>query len=180
MDDSQRRSPTSSSSSSAGKQCRRRMRRHEEEDEDGGDRTVTCTGKSCQSCTAGVIADCVAVCCCPCAVVNIMTLAFVKLPWAVARRIFGGRRKSNSRRRLEERRKCCGDGDMDGISGKGGVEEGISSDIVLSGAVIGEELNDHFSAEFRAEDVWLEMYEVGNLGFGRVSFTGIPYQDRGN
>ncbi|KAL3636630.1 hypothetical protein CASFOL_018929 [Castilleja foliolosa] len=180
MDDNQRRSPNSSSSTAAyGKQSsRRRLRRHKE-DEDTGDRTVACTGKSCQSCTAGVIADCVAMCCCPCAVVNILMLAFVKLPWAVARRCLDGRRKSNRRRRLEERRKCCGDGDRDGISGKGGAEGGITSDIVLSGAVIGDELNDHFSAEFRTEDVWLELYDFGHLGFGRVSFTGISYQDRG-
>ncbi|PIN04689.1 hypothetical protein CDL12_22780 [Handroanthus impetiginosus] len=171
MDD-QSASPASSSSSVAvGKDCRR-LRRHMVE-EDVGD-PVACTGKSCQSCTAGVIADCVAVCCCPCAVVNILTLAFVKLPLAVARRCIERRRKRRRRRTLEEKRNV----DTDGISERGRVEEG-TSEIVLS--VIGdEELNDHFRAEFTADDVWLELHEVGHLGFGRVSFTGIPFQNKGS
>ncbi|KAK6129334.1 hypothetical protein DH2020_036942 [Rehmannia glutinosa] len=60
---------------------------------------------------------------------------------------------------MVEEGKCRG-GDMDGISEKGRVEDGTSEIVV----------NDNF----RAEDVWLEMYEVGHLGFGRVSFTGVP------
>ncbi|KAL0431656.1 UNVERIFIED_CONTAM: hypothetical protein Sradi_0791600 [Sesamum radiatum] len=177
MDD-QNPSPASTSSSAAAVKDCRRLRRHSV-DEDVGD-PVACTGKSCQSCTAGVIADCVAVCCCPCAVVSILALAFVKLPWAVARKCLGRQRR---KRMLEERRKRGG-GDRDGISEKGRVEEGMS-EIVLScrGGVIGEEeeeVNDHFSAEFKAEEVWLELYEVGHLGFGRVSFTGIPFQDKGS
>ncbi|KAI3452438.1 hypothetical protein Pfo_009102 [Paulownia fortunei] len=177
MDD-QNPSPASSSSSSAvGKHCRR-LRRHAVE-EDGGD-PVACTGKSCQSCTAGVIADCVAVSCCPCAVVNILALAFFKLPWAVARKCLVGRKKKSRRRMLEER-KCCR-GDKDGVSEKGRVEGGTSESVLSSvGAEIGEEeLNDNFSAEFKAEEVWLELYEVGHLGFGRVSFTGVPFHNKGN
>ncbi|XP_047974002.1 uncharacterized protein LOC125216355 [Salvia hispanica] len=141
------------SSSSASSRCRSR---HSAEEE------VGCTGRSCQSCTAGVIADCVAVCCCPCAVVNIFTLAFVKLPWAVARRCIGRRRER--RRRLEEERRK-----RDGAT---------TSEIVVN---IGEELlNDEFGAELKGEEVWLELYELGHLGFGRVSFTGIPFQDKGD
>ncbi|CAA0823414.1 Unknown protein [Striga hermonthica] len=163
MDDRQRPSPASTSSSS-GNQCRRR---HVVE-EDAGDLAVACTGKSCQSCTAGVIADCVAVCCCPCAVVNILALAFVKLPWAVARRCIGGRRKRSRRRRLEEEQKR-GEGGRDVISGNGRAGGETTSDDVLTG----DGLNDYFSAD----DVWIEVYdEVGHLGFGRVSYTGIPSQ----
>ncbi|EYU34718.1 hypothetical protein ABFS82_11G128600 [Erythranthe guttata] len=162
-------SPASSSSSSAVvKSCRRGGRRHAEE-EDAGD-PVACTGKSCQSCTAGVIADCVAVCCCPCAVVNILALAFVKLPWAVARK-FIGRRREERKKKMKKRR------DTGGISEKTRAEAG-TADIVMAcrGAVTVEEVNDHFSAE----EVWFELYEVGHLGFGRVSFTGIPFQNKGN
>ncbi|GER41337.1 hypothetical protein STAS_18051 [Striga asiatica] len=179
MDASQRRSPasTSSSSSTAGNQCRR-FRRGDVVEENSGDPAVACTGKSFQSCTAGVIADCVAVCCCPCAVVNILALAFVKLPWAVARRCIGGGRRRRRRRRLKEEQKWCEEG-RDAISGDGRAGVETTSDRVLSGVVIGEGLNDRFSA--KGEDVWLELYdEVGHLGFGRVSFTGIPFQDRGN
>lgn len=46
---------------------------------------------------------------------------------------------------------------------------------------IGEDLlNDDFGAELKGEEVWIELYELGHLGFGRVSFTGIPFQDKGD
>ncbi|KAH6829224.1 hypothetical protein C2S53_015678 [Perilla frutescens var. hirtella] len=162
-------SPASSSSSGTVGRC---QRRHWVE-EGGGE--AACTGMSCQSCTAGVIADCVAVCCCPCAVVNILTLAFVKLPWAVARRCLARRK----RRMVEEERRKRGGGGSGGGDRDGIWENGVgTSEIVVS---IGEELNDHFSAEFKGEeDVWLELYELGHLGFGRVSFTGIPFQNKGD
>ncbi|KAG6410217.1 hypothetical protein SASPL_128270 [Salvia splendens] len=124
-------SPPSSSSSSAAA-VNRCWSRHSAEEE------VGCTGRSCQSCTAGVIADCVAVCCCPCAVVNIFTLAFVKLPWSVARRCIGRRRER--RRRLEE---------------------AMTSEIVVN---IGEELlNDELGAELKGEEVWLELVFVSEF-----------------
>ncbi|KAL6521777.1 hypothetical protein OROGR_018346 [Orobanche gracilis] len=179
MDDNRRpsRSSSSSSSSSAasGKQCRRRQ----VEDEEAGYAEVACTGRSCESCTAGAIADCVAVCCCPCSVVNFLALALVRLPWSVARKCLDRRRKRNRRRRLEEKRKRkCFEGDSDGTSANG---EETTSDVVLSGAVIREESNDLFSAEFKLGDFWSELYkEVQPLDFGRVSFGGIPFQDKGN
>ncbi|KAL0331962.1 UNVERIFIED_CONTAM: hypothetical protein Scaly_2097700 [Sesamum calycinum] len=178
MDDKYPSSASSSTSSTAVvKPCRRR---HAVED-DGGD-PVACTGKSCQSCTAGVIADCVAVCCCPCAVVNILALAFFKLPWAVARKCLGGRKKKSRRGMLEGKKECSRLEDRGGISEKKRVENGTSENASSSpGGRIGEEEpNDNFSAEFRAEEVWLELYEVGHLGFGRVSFTGVPFHDKGN
>ncbi|KAL3624250.1 hypothetical protein CASFOL_033066 [Castilleja foliolosa] len=170
MDD-QNASPASSSTIVA---VGKNRRRHSVE-EDGGD-PVVCAGNTCKSCTAGVIADCVAVCCCPCGVVNILALAFLKLPWAVARKCIGGggRRKSGRRGMLEEMR------GRDGISEKGRAEDG-SSEIVSSsvGAGVGEIGfgNDSFGP---ADNVWLELSEVRHLGFGRVSFTGVPFQDRGN
>ncbi|KAK4417777.1 hypothetical protein Salat_2190400 [Sesamum alatum] len=178
MDDKYPSSTTSSTSSTAVvKPCRRR---HAVE-EDGGD-PVSCTGKSCQSCTAGVIADCVAVCCCPCAVVNILALAFFKLPWAVARKCLAGRKKKSRRRRMLEGKKECSREDRVGIPEKGRVENGTSEIASSSpgGRICEDEQNDNFSAEFSAEEVWLELYEVGHLGFGRVSFTGVPFHDKGN
>ncbi|CAI9752639.1 unnamed protein product [Fraxinus pennsylvanica] len=137
-------------------------------DDDGVDKT-TCTGKSCQSCTAGVIADCVAVCCCPCAVVNLLALAFIKVPWMVGRKCFIMAKKN---RRLKEKSErsysdCCGD--TFGISGKGRINGGTVLEIVSPE----EELPDNFSAGFEAEEFF-------HLGFGRVSFTGIPCETKGN
>ncbi|XP_051114420.1 uncharacterized protein LOC127240043 [Andrographis paniculata] len=188
MDD--RISPASSSSAAA-RGRRYCGRRRSPEEESGGDR-VACTGKSCQSCTAGVIADCVAVCCCPCAVVNILALAFVKLPWAVARRCIGGRRRNNNGKRImveEEkgnrechcRRRVDAAQEDSAVAGKGRelqVATAAESFFRCGGMVVAEEeeLNDGFGAE----DVWWELHEVGHLGFGRVSFTGISFQRKGN
>lgn len=182
MDDRNRNpSPVSSSSSSSSSNAAvQRHRRRYAVEEDGGDPAVACTGKSCQSCTAGVIADCVAVCCCPCAVVDIIALAFFKLPWAVARKCLGGlKRKTRRRREMLEQRECCSRGDKDGISEKRRVEDGIS-EIVISPPGDGREVvNGNFSADFTAEEIWLELYGVGHLGFGRVSFTGVPFSQQG-
>ncbi|XP_075507326.1 uncharacterized protein LOC142544139 [Primulina tabacum] len=140
-----------------------RPRRYGVEEVEGGD-SIGCTGKSCQSCTAGVIADCVAVCCCPCAVVNLLALAFLKLPWAVARRCLRHRKTKRNQIIVEEAaRKWC-EGDLDEILRKSRACEGIS------GIAMEEEVSGKICAGFEIEEIW---YEVGHLGFGRVSFTGV-------
>ncbi|KAK1440874.1 hypothetical protein QVD17_06706 [Tagetes erecta] len=130
------------------------------EDDDG----VECSGKAC---TARVIADCVAVCCCPCAIINFLTLAFFKVPWMMGRRCLSHLSKKNKKKKIQDEGK-------DGISK---VEQGQNGDL---GKVTNIE-EDHedeagsskYSARFEAERVWLELYKVDNLGFGRVSFNGI-------
>ncbi|KAK9067292.1 hypothetical protein SSX86_014618 [Deinandra increscens subsp. villosa] len=120
---------------------------------------VGCSGKSCQSCTAGVIADCVAVCCCPCAVVNLFTLTFFKLPWMIGRKCLGlGNKKKRKLKNNEKKEK-----DVNAISRK---DEGLEMKSE-------QEEKDEYSARYEAEKVWLELYKVDQLGFGRVSFTGI-------
>lgn len=53
------------------------------------------------------------------------------------------------------------------ITGKG-MNEG-SVGISLSGLT-----SEGQSGADEAERFWLELYQVGHLGFGRVSFTGVP------
>lgn len=128
-----------------------------------GDRRIKCTGKSCKACTAGVIADCVAVCCCPCAVVDCLVLALFKVPWKVGRKCL--RRRKNKKNGEGGRRQLD---NSDGISRTVSLEEGalgIASSEFGNGE---DELKDSFSARFDAEQVWLELYQVGHLGFGRV------------
>ncbi|XP_019185313.1 PREDICTED: uncharacterized protein LOC109180278 [Ipomoea nil] len=162
-----------------GNQRRRRAADGGDNDDDpAGDRRIKCTGKSCKACTAGVIADCVAVCCCPCAVVDCLVLALFKVPWKVGRRCLRMRKKkkrgggAGGRRQLDNK----DNGSDDGISRMGMVEEG-ALEIALSefGNNGEDELKDSFSARFDAEEVWLELYQVGHLGFGRV-----PPQGDGN
>ncbi|CAL0321799.1 unnamed protein product [Lupinus luteus] len=100
--------------------------------DDGGG--IDCSGKYFKSCMGGLIADCVALCCCPCAVLHCFALAFVKAPWVV------GRRQMNLR-----------------------VDTNVN--------VVGEMDNVTVNAAFEAEKVWLELYQIGHLDFGRVSFS---------
>ncbi|XP_007031488.2 PREDICTED: uncharacterized protein LOC18600772 [Theobroma cacao] len=150
--------------------------------DEGGD-FIECSGKYCRSCTAGVIADCVALCCCPCAVLDLLTLALVKVPWKMGRRCLGlGKKK---RKKVEMKRKCktsccccstSGGGDHqvgDGnLRERVRVEEGMW-EFPTAFAEEKEEEIGNLSARLEAERVWLELYQVGHLGFGRVSFTGI-------
>ncbi|KAG9136403.1 hypothetical protein Leryth_024459 [Lithospermum erythrorhizon] len=172
------------SPASSRNELQRKSHRYAAEEEDGDDDSVKCTGKACQSCTAGLIADCVAICCCPCAVVNILAFTFLKIPYMMGRKwLKKGRMKM--RDNLERKRKCERiehDSEMvvegkDGNSRKRRVDhEGVmlQNDLVLEFGV--EELRGNFSAKFEdvEEDVWLELYKIGHLGFGRVSFSGIP------
>lgn len=63
---------------------------------------IECSCRYCGSCTATMIADCVAICCCPCAVLNFLAFAFVKVPWIVGKRFLrlGKKNKSKNRRKL--------------------------------------------------------------------------------
>ncbi|XAR58198.1 hypothetical protein NMG60_11026611 [Bertholletia excelsa] len=146
-------------------------------EDDGGEDFSRCSGKYCRSCTGGVIADCVAVCCCPCAVLSFFSLAFFKAPWMMGRRCLGLGKKKESKRKYER----SGSGfteDMDGISRKGREGFGIP-ELLISGFEEEDELGN-FNARSEAESVWLELYQVGHLGFGRVSYTGISPQAKGN
>lgn len=102
--------------------------------------------------------------------VNLLTLAFVKVPYMMGRKCLGKRKKKKKREMVLEREK-------EGIfwrENEMGVEIGIGEELGME-----KEEND-YSARFEAEKVWLELYQVGHLGFGRVSFTGIQSLDKAN
>ncbi|KAL1205976.1 hypothetical protein V5N11_018053 [Cardamine amara subsp. amara] len=189
----------------------RRRQRHYNHNTHGDD--VKCSGKRCRSWAAAAIADCVALCCCPCAIINLLTLTFVKVPWMIGRRCLGGGSRNNKKKKrmLLQRRQCC-----EKINGEdefqhhhnnhhrrfdtpernekcGGVVGGCCGGgdyddhrfvVERDGSLTKEEgekttsfIGDHdesrISARVEAERVWLELYQIGHLGFGRVSFTGI-------
>ncbi|CAH1420656.1 unnamed protein product [Lactuca virosa] len=144
-------------------------RNHRYPAEEGGgpqDPDVGCSGQSCRSCTAGAIADCVAVCCCPCAVVNFFTLTCLKLPWMMGRKCLGLGNKKKKKLKNDEKEK-----DRSGILRKVEGLESKKSENLRALEEQEDEKDDH-SARFETE-VWLELYKVDELGFGRVSFTGI-------
>ncbi|KAL4581619.1 hypothetical protein LXL04_006142 [Taraxacum kok-saghyz] len=146
----------------------RRIHRYPVDDEGGGgpgDPDVGCSGQSCRSCTAGAIADCIAVCCCPCAVVNFFTLTFLKLPWMMGRKCLGlSKNKKKKKLKNDEKEK-----DRSGVLRK---VEGLESKVESLRGFEDDDKDEHNSGRFETE-VWLELYKVDHLGFGRVSFTGI-------
>lgn len=170
------------------------------DDEDGD--PIECTGKSCKSCTAGVVADCVALCCCPCALIDILALAFFRIPWMLGRKYLEKSKKSEKKKKKkkiqkkkeEEMEKSysyrdCVTYELDSTDGRFSTRSVKDEEIVTGngkksmGVVIGEEEEEELkdknntSAKFDVEQFWLELYEqVGHLGFGRVSYTGIPSQ----
>ncbi|XP_009768310.1 uncharacterized protein [Nicotiana sylvestris] len=173
-----------------------------DDDDDAGDQ-IECTGKSCKSCTVGVVADCVALCCCPCAVISILGLAFFKIPWIMGKKILvKGKKKSSKKLEKKKKKKKkemeksysyrdCVTYELDSIDGisrrikvfEDEEEDEAEKERTKWGIVIGEEeeLKDKFSGRFiDAEEVWFELYEFGHLGFGRVSFTGISPSSTNN
>ncbi|CAH2072742.1 unnamed protein product [Thlaspi arvense] len=172
---------------------------------------VKCSGKRCRSWAAAAIADCVALCCCPCAIINFLTLTFVRVPWMIGRRCLGGGRNTKKKklRQLQRRRQrrgkingedefddhnnhhrrfetadgdekrgggggCCGGGDYDDhrfvVERDGSLTK--EEDEEKTTSFRGDD-ESRISARVEAERVWLELYQIGHLGFGRVSFTGI-------
>lgn len=129
-----------------------------EEEGDGGE-TIECSGKYCRSCTAGMIADCVALCCCPCAVFNCLALAFVKAPWMVGRRCLGFGKK---KRKRKKKAKMI---EYDVVLERNYKEEGNTR----IGGWVEESMVEMVSGEMAfeaAEKVWKEMYdEIGHFGF---------------
>ncbi|KAK1404435.1 NADH-dependent glutamate synthase 1 [Heracleum sosnowskyi] len=109
----------------------------------GEDGQPKCSGKSC---TAGVIADCVALCCCPCALVNLLTLAFVKVPYMIGKKCLIKRKKKKEK--------------------KVNVLASQSSEEI-------EWAENERSGRIEEEKIWLELYQIGHLGFGRLSFTEL-------
>ncbi|CAN6331954.1 unnamed protein product [Urochloa humidicola] len=128
----------------------------------------------CRSCAAVAIADCVALGCCPCAVVSLLGLALVKAPLAVGRRCVGRLRR---RRRFVLHKKRVRDAAANAAAcdrDKGAKADTSSAaavdDAPASAATVAASAPTP-AAPGEAE-AWLdEMYRVGHWGFGRVSFS---------
>ncbi|XP_039158465.1 uncharacterized protein LOC104420635 [Eucalyptus grandis] len=164
--------------------CSRRSRFADDEGEGGGGGSaggdpIECSGERCRSCTAGVVADCVAVCCCcPCAVVNLLALALVRVPYMVGRRCLA-RRKGAAAKAKKKKRKC---GRAAGGGGGSSERERIAEEGMRE-SVYGFGFEEGFGDEVEAgRSAWLDLdlYEVGHLSFGRVSFTGDQFQSKGS
>ncbi|XP_065879230.1 uncharacterized protein [Euphorbia lathyris] len=128
---------------------------------------IECFRKYCGSCTAGSVADCVAISCCPCGLLNILAFAFVKVPWMVGRKCFGSVKRRRRRKMAKSNKIMLTTPHQDQDHSKKRSLEDRLSEIVN---IIGEQ--DQMGG-FEAKRVWLDLYKDGHLGFGRLSFTGI-------
>ncbi|XP_068638551.1 uncharacterized protein [Aristolochia californica] len=141
---------------------------------------VDCSGKSCRSCSGNLLADCVAVCCCPCAVVNLLVFAFVKVPWAAGKRCIGVLKRKRRVEGWKSKRKIRGIEREESTRSSKKVERKADLQFPLGFSKPETDMEDdewqveNFSAGREAERVWMELYQIGHLGFGRVSFTGTP------
>jgi len=124
---------------------------------------------SCRSCGGVLLADCIALSCCPCAVVNFLALACLKVPWVVGRKCL--RVLTDRSKVRDERGRKKGEGmEMIGVKSleKRGRDEGEVG-AVLSNCIGEGEGGPNSEGEL----AWLELDQVAQWGFGRVSFSGI-------
>ncbi|OIW12395.1 hypothetical protein TanjilG_04144 [Lupinus angustifolius] len=148
--------------------------------EDGGG--LDCSGKNCKSCIAWLIADFVALCCCPCAVLHCFALAFVKAPWVVGKRCLrlaknkNKNKKNKSKDKKVVKKKSCKRGydyddhdDDDDDNDDDIVRRNMRRNLRVDTNVVEEMDSVTINAAFEAEKVWLELYQIGHLDFGRVS-----------
>ncbi|KAK3161482.1 hypothetical protein QOZ80_1BG0077670 [Eleusine coracana subsp. coracana] len=138
-----------------------------------------CTARSCRSCVAVTLADAIALGCCPCAVVSLLGLAFVKAPLAVARRCL--RRLRRRRGEMRHKKRVQDDDDVDPAAKchrhrrRGGAHDDADKWKGSEAAAAARRSSSCASSgRLDAEKVWMEMYRVGQWGFGRLSVSVTP------
>jgi hypothetical protein len=137
-----------------------------------------CSTQTCQSCSAFVMGDCIALCCCPCSVVHLLAFSLVKAPYLVGRRCY--KILTKKRRFLQKRISDVGESDGEIVIGLK-YKDFDSKSGELGMGVWGMGLGDcknvsngRLSAKLDAEKIWMDLYQVGHWGFGRISFSTNP------
>lgn len=139
-----------------------------------------CTSESCGTCSASAVASCVALCFCPCAVLSCLTLALVKAPYVAGRRCL----VRLARNRLGKARRRVRDVDdseygderlqrelVKALPRGNGREWGELARAAAVGAEGRARGPSSRASSDPAEKVWMEMYQVGLWGFGRLSLS---------
>ncbi|KAL5232216.1 hypothetical protein ABZP36_030992 [Zizania latifolia] len=132
--------------------------------------TAGAAGCRCRSCAAVMLADCIALGCCPCAVVSMLSLALVKAPIVVGRRCVG---RFRSRRRTLLRKKRIRDVAVKAAAACNDVLQKSTAKAEAAADVLETASSVEAAAADGEDEAWLEeMYRTGHWGFGRVSFSG--------
>ncbi|KAJ1689673.1 hypothetical protein LUZ63_013828 [Rhynchospora breviuscula] len=137
-----------------------------------------CSTQTCQSCSAFVMGDCIALCCCPCSFVHLLAFSLVKAPYLVGRRCYRILRKKKGL--LQKRISDAGESDGEvvvGVEYKGFDDKSGELGMGVWGIGLGEYKNisnGRLSTKIDADKVWMDLYQVGHWGFGRISFSTNP------
>ncbi|GLJ16809.1 hypothetical protein SUGI_0289620 [Cryptomeria japonica] len=121
------------------------------------------------NCVASFAADCAAVCCCPCALLHIFILAFVKTPSICARKTFCFvKKKARSKRKLDQKKTNDDDSEDDNreksryYTPPWSCTESPERRSALDGSI---------SPKLDSQNIWSEFYAAGRMGFG-----GLPFE----
>ncbi|EES01147.1 uncharacterized protein LOC8058214 [Sorghum bicolor] len=153
-----------------------------EEDEQVATR---CTRQTCGTCSASAVASCVALCCCPCAVVSCLTLALIKAPYVAGRRCVARIARRRLRKARTRRVRDVDEDDEEDKQQQGPRRSKELWGIDLPRAAVDDGADDGSgrakvsSRMDVSEKVWADMYQVGLWGFGRLSFSAAV-GDRGD
>uniref|UniRef100_A0A0D9WJW3 Uncharacterized protein n=1 Tax=Leersia perrieri TaxID=77586 RepID=A0A0D9WJW3_9ORYZ len=140
-----------------------------EEEEESTTAAARCR---CRSCAAVMVADCIAVGCCPCAVVSVLGLALVKAPLVVGRRCVG-RLRTRGRALLHNKRVRDVAANANAVETKAAIAKAEADDVAVVVDDDGEAMGGGGGGEVDDDMAWLEeMYRMGHWGFGRVSVSG--------
>jgi hypothetical protein len=131
-----------------------------------------CTNQSCATCSASALASCVALCFCPCAVLSCLTLMLVKAPYVAGRRRLVRLARNRHRPRKVRRVRDVDDderlqGEVIKVAAALQRQSREWGELTCAAAVGAEDS----SMSDPAEKVWMEMYQVGLWGFGRLSLS---------
>lgn len=122
----------------------------------------SCKGEVC-SCAASFTADCAAICCCPCAILHLLVLAFVKVPSSFARKAVCYARKKAALRTSNRKNPADHKDDHDDEDQHRGRYSFSPWSCPDSPST------SHGSPappKFDTQKLWTELYEAGHIGFG--------------
>lgn len=123
--------------------------------------SVGCRSQVC-SCAASFTADCAAICCCPCAILHLLILAFVKVPASFARKaLCYARKKAVLRKRPADHKD---DHDDEDHRGRYSFSPWSYTDSPATST------GSPAPPKFDTQKLWAELYEAGHMGFGGPPF----------
>ncbi|KAF0927163.1 hypothetical protein E2562_030970 [Oryza meyeriana var. granulata] len=143
----------------------------DEEEEEEPTTAAGGAGCRCRSCAAVMLADCIALGCCPCAVVSMLSLALVKAPLVVGRRCVG--RLRSRRRTLLHKKRVRDVAAATAAAGEKAIAKAEADVVAVETASAAGEVAAGGAGDEDEDLAWLEeMYRTGHWGFGRVSISG--------